>query len=89
MSTYAVERSLPGVAAGDLAGAQARAIDTAKEMNEEGTGIRYLRSLFLPESGRCTCLFEADSPEAVERLNRRAELPFERIVEAMDLPPQG
>jgi hypothetical protein len=33
------------------------------------------------------CLFEAESESAVKRLNDDAGLPYDRVVEALDLTP--
>jgi hypothetical protein len=49
--------------------------------------MRYIRSTFAPEDGRCMCLFEAATAEDVRRLNEEAKLPYSRIVEALDLTP--
>jgi len=87
MQTFVVERSLKGIAMDQLAAAQKRAIDTAGEMSSQGTPVRYLRSTFVPESGQCMCLFEADNAQDVESLNRKAGIPFTRVMPAMDLTP--
>ena len=50
--------------------------------------MRYIRSTFAPDDGRCMCLFEADKSEDVKRLNDEAGLPYNRVVPAMDLTPQ-
>jgi len=49
--------------------------------------VRYLRSTFVPEEGSCMCLFSAERPEDVKRLNETARIPFDRIVPALDLTP--
>ena len=87
MTVYLAERDLKGIGMDDLAAAQRRAIDTARDMSAEGTRVRYIRSMFVPAEGRCECLFEADDADAVRRLNDTAGLPYTRVVEAMDLPP--
>ena len=87
MPVYMVERELKGIALEDLAAAQKLAIKTAKAFTDKGTPIRYLRSTFAPGEGRCMCLFEAPSPQDVERLNTEAKLPYNRVVEALDLTP--
>lgn len=84
--TYMVERDLPGVRMDDLGAAQKRAIDTARDMTRDGTQISYLRSAFVPGDGRCMCLFRAQDAGQVEELNRRAQIPFNRVVEVLDLP---
>ena len=87
MSVYMVERSLKGIPMSDLAAAQQAAIATTKSMTEQGTPVRYIRSTFVPESGACMCLFEADDAAAVKRANETARIPFDRVVEALDLTP--
>lgn len=85
MQVFMVERSLKGIPMDQLAAAQQRAIRTAAEMSAAGTPVRYLRTTFVPEDGRCMCLFESGSCEAVEALNRQAEIPFERVTPALHL----
>ena len=87
MSTFMVERHLGGISMDDLGGAQEAAIAKGKEMTAAGTPVRYLRSTFAPEDGRCMCLFEAEKSDDVQRLNDEAGLPYDRIVPAMDLTP--
>jgi hypothetical protein len=88
MSVFMVERNLSGVSMDDLGNAQKAAIAKGQEMTEEGTPVRYIRTTFAPEDGRCMCLFEADKSEDVKRLNDEAGLPYNRVVPAMDLTPQ-
>ena len=87
MSVFMVERDLKGITMEALGGAQKAAISKAKEMSASGTGIKYIRSTFAPDDGRCMCLFEADSDADVKRLNDEAGLPYHRVVKALDLTP--
>ena len=87
MDTFMVERSLKGISMDNLAAAQRAAIGTAQEMTRNGTPIQYLRSTFVPESGACMCLFQAEAAASVKALNETAKLPFDRILKAMDLTP--
>ena len=87
MSVYMVERNLKGISMENLAGAQKAAIAKAGEMSRNGVKIGYIRSTFAPEDGRCMCLFEAKSDSDVRRLNDEAGLPYDRVVEALDLKP--
>ncbi len=87
MTVYMVERNLKGIAMNDLAAAQKAAITTASAYAAKGTPMRYIRSTFTPEDGRCMCLFEARNAEDVKRLNDEAKLPYSRVVEALDLTP--
>ena len=87
MAVYMVERDLPGITNEQLAAAQKAAIETAQQVTGEGRDVRYIRSTFVPEESRCMCLFEAASPEVVKEVNDKAQIPFTRIVEALDLTP--
>lgn len=87
MSVYMVERNLKGIEMTDLAAAQRLAIQTSEEYAAKGIPMRYIRSTFAPEDGRCMCLFEASTAEDVKRVNDEAKLPYSRIVEALDLTP--
>lgn len=87
MSVYMVERSLKGIAMNDLAAAQQAAIATAKQFSADGMPVRYLRSTFVPDSGACMCLFEAEDADTVAQVNRSAMIPFDRITPALDLTP--
>ena len=87
MTVYLVERSLKGIQMGDLAKAQEAAIATSQKFTADGTPVHYIRSTFVPETGACMCLFEAQGAEEVKRVNEQAQIPFDRITEALDLTP--
>jgi hypothetical protein len=87
MPVYMVERNLKGISMEDLGGAQKAAIGKAAEMSAGGEAVRYIRSTFAPDDGRCLCLFEAGSDTTVKRLNDEAGLPYHKVVEALDLTP--
>lgn len=87
MTVFMVERDLKGIAMNDLGAAQKLAINTSNAYAAKGTPMRYIRSTFAPDDGRCMCLFDANSAEDVKRLNEEAKLPYSRIVEALDLTP--
>lgn len=89
MAVYMVERDLPGVTMDQLAAAQKAAIDTGKQFTDEGKNVRYIRTTFVPGEAHCMCLFEADNADLVREVNETAQIPFTRIVEALDLTPKG
>ncbi len=86
MSVYMVERNLPGITMETLGAAQQAAIQTAEQFTRDGKPVAYLRSTFVPGEERCMCLFEADSADAVEAVNDTAQIPYERVVEVLDIP---
>jgi hypothetical protein len=87
MAVFMVERELPGITLPQLAAAQQAAIDTSDQFTREGKSVRYIRSTWVPGEARVMCLFEAESPERVREVNEAAQIPFSRVVEAMDLTP--
>ena len=63
-----------------------RARIAAEELTREGTLVRFLRSIFIPEDETCFYLYEAETAAAVREAAQRAALPLERIVEAISQP---
>lgn len=82
MPQYMVERHLPDFPPDQLPGAAAAAKQKSNELTAEGQDVRYIRSTYVPEGEKCYCLFEGSSKDAVEEVQRRAGLPYERIHEA-------
>ncbi len=87
MSVFMVERDLKGISKEALGAAQKAAINQAAKMSASGTQIKYIRSTFAPDDGRCMCLFEAGSDTTVKKLNDDAGIPYSRVVGALDLTP--
>ena len=87
MAVYMVERELPGITMEQLAGAQRAAIETSQRFTEDGKPVRYIRSTYIPDEAHCMCLFEAPDAATVEDVNNAAQIPFTRVVAAMDLTP--
>lgn len=85
MTSYLVEAYTP-VAAG-LAEIEQRARDAADELSRDGTPVRYVRSIYVPEDEICFHLFDAASLEVVRRASDQARLDPQRIVEAIQGEP--
>ncbi len=75
----------PGVTEQQLADAGARARQAADEINSSGILARYTGSILVPADEIALCFFEAASIDAVSDLNRRAAIPFERILHIVRL----
>jgi hypothetical protein len=69
-------------------GAGPSAVDDARtraqRTAELGDGVRYVRTTYLPGDETILHLFEAPSAAALGDAGRRAALPYERIVEAVE-----
>ena len=81
MPSYLLESYVPN-APGALDDSRERAQRVA-ELG--GVGVRYVRTTFLPDDETCFHVLEAGSPELVLEASRRATIPVERVVEALDI----
>ena len=62
----------------------ARARHASDELRHEGTQVRFLRSIFVPEEDVCFYLYRATSPEAVREAASRAALSFREVTETLE-----
>jgi hypothetical protein len=84
---YVVERYLPGLSRSDLLHGLSR-LERAQELQGEASDVRYLDSTVVLEDEACFCRFEGPTEAAVAEANRRAGLPFDRIVSAVTVQPE-
>jgi hypothetical protein len=81
--TFMVERYVPGIDSDRFAEAVHRAASAAAALTEQGVPVRYLGSVYVPREECSFCCFEAHDAEAVREANRRAGVPFWRVVDAV------
>jgi hypothetical protein len=79
---YVVERYLPGLFRSDLLRGLSR-LEQAAEPEGDGPAVRYLGSTIVLGDEACFCQFEGPTEAAVAEANRKAGLPFDRIVPAV------
>ena len=60
-----------------------RARLAAEELTREGTPVRYLRSIFIPEDETCFYLYEARNAYDVAEAARKAGLSVDHVTEAI------
>ena len=89
MTTFMVERFVPGVAYDEFAEAVQRAATAAATLTEQGAPVRYLGSVFVPDEESSFCCFEARHVEAVREANRLADIQFWRVVRAVFINRSG
>jgi hypothetical protein len=87
MNRYLAEVYLTHV--GEFEATTSPLVDAARAIRGEGTPVRHLRSIFVPEDQTCLLLFEAGSPATVQRVAERAELQVTRVVAAMETAIPG
>lgn len=59
---------------GDIRALAERVQSASRDLTRQGTIVRFLRSVYLPEDGTCLLLFDASSAEVVAEAGRRASL---------------
>ena len=85
---FVVERYLPGLSRSDLLQGLAM-LERSEELRDEARVVRYLGSTIVLGDEACYCRFEGPTEAAVAEANRRAGIPFDRIVPAVTVTPKG
>jgi Protein of unknown function (DUF4242) len=83
MAEYLLERYAPRSDSDAAAASADRARREAEQMSREGTPVRLVRSIFVPDDETCFELYEAESLDAVREAARRAELRVDRITKTV------
>ena len=85
MALYLVERKQAELSFEQLVTVQRAAIAMSRRFTAEGKPARYIRTTLVPSESRCLTLFEAASAKLVQELHEMAQIPFDRIIEALEL----
>jgi hypothetical protein len=85
---FVVERYLPGLLRSDLLRRLSR-LERSELQKDSEPLVRYLGSTIVLGDEACFCEFEGPSEAAVAEANRKAGLPFDRIVRAITVKPKG
>jgi hypothetical protein len=75
---------LPGITPEQLTGTEAR-IQRACEQAAAGAAVRYLRAIWVSGNCRVMYLFQARDVAPVEAVCQAAQVPFLRVVDAVDM----
>ena len=87
MAIYMVESYASNASGAELSASAARAKEATDRMTAEGRRVRYLSSTFLPGDETIFRFFDGSSVEDIREASERAEISFERIVEAVPVSP--
>jgi hypothetical protein len=82
VTVYLLECYMPGSSEADLDDLVERLSHVADALAQDGLLVRYLRSTYVPEDETCFHYVEAATASVAERFAQRAELSFDRILEA-------
>jgi hypothetical protein len=83
MPSYLVETFLARGRAGELSARELRARSAAEELAHETTGVRFDRSIHVPEDEICFFVFDAPTSRDAALVAQRARLDPIRVVEAV------
>jgi len=84
---YLVERNVGDISPDRIRVHQHALNSACSRLNGIGKRVRYINSAVVPTDGRAMDLFGAESTEAVKEIHAVAQVPYERIVEVLDLTP--
>ena len=82
MPNFVVERYRSRADPDSLADVAARLTAGARHVSPEGSSVRYVDTIFLPDDETCLHLFEADTEAEVRAVTRQAGIDADRIVPA-------
>lgn len=74
LTRYLVELTPAENGFDDIQTLTARSRVACRDLTRQGTPVRFLRSVFVPEDGTCLLIFEAATAGVVEEAGRRAAL---------------
>jgi Protein of unknown function (DUF4242) len=92
---FMVEHDLRGLSAGQRSCAHRALGEAVRRAALQGSPIRYVQRIFVPEESRCLCLFEAAGAGLVRAVNDVAQFPLVRVVAVRrsmhpaDMPADG
>ena len=84
-TAFLVEHYWPGITRQGFEAAAERVRDSAAALASSGLHIRFLHSTLVPEDEAAFCVFDAESPAVVEEAYARAGVPYERVIDALEI----
>lgn len=88
MVSYLVEGYDAKLDGAKLAQAARRAQLAVEALAREGTVVRFVQAIAIPDDDTCFLLYEASTADAVGEASRRAAIPFDRVVEVQHVGPE-
>ena len=84
-TTFLVEHYWPGITPDGFGAAAARVRASSVALAATGLDIRFLHSTLVPEDEAAFCVFDAESAAVVEEAYARAGVPYERVLDALEI----
>ena len=84
---FLAERYWPGIDAADAQGAMRRIGAQIEVLTREGSPVQAIACTHVPHEQVVLCVVRATSADVVAELGRRADVPFDRIVDAVVYAP--
>ena len=89
MAMYMVESYVPRASSEEVIAATSRVRQSAEQTTASGRRVRYLSSTLVPSDETVFRLVHDCSVEDVQEAIERAQISFERIVEAIQVAPEN
>jgi predicted amidohydrolase YtcJ len=86
MPRYLVERTFPGGLGLPVNAEGAQAAQGIISRNAQD-GVTWIHSYVVPDKKKTFCIYDAPTPEAIQRVAQRNGLPVDRIMEVRVLNP--
>ncbi len=85
---YMVDSLSTEITLEQLVCSQQAALETASRFTARGEHVRCLRTTYVSSESRCIYWFEASNSRTIEEVFEVAKVPFDRIIEVIELTPQ-
>jgi hypothetical protein len=89
VAIFIVQRTLRELTPEHLEAVHRALAESSRRLSVGDDRVRYLRSIFSPTRAVCLCVFDATSGDLVRRVNEVAQVPFDRIEEALEFESPG
>jgi hypothetical protein len=89
MAEFLIETYAPRETANAVAMQVDEITRAAEQVSEQGTEVRFLLAIFVPEEESCFYLYQSPSADAVREAATCAGLPFDWINEAISIVQTG
>jgi hypothetical protein len=84
-TAFLVEHYWPGITPDGFEAAAERVRQSSAALASTGRHIRFLHSTLVPDDDAAFCVFDAESPAVVEEAYARAGVPYERVLDALEI----
>ena len=86
MTFFLAECAVPDKSYQEVKALLRAAAEISEQIAGPGIVVRFIRAVYVPGDAHLLCLYSASDATLVREVNEAAQLPFTRIVEALEFP---